>query len=184
MIRLVTAHTAISTHLAHQTIYLQHLTSTLFSPLHLHTLNVQLIDPLLPAISSTLALVPELTPSPLPLEALHSLSQNTTSLVSALASVSDSIHIVQAPAITAQRQLRTVRETLAEFQAEEKQRGQGVRYIEEGCWAQRLKARECSTKCDEVLNGFEEVCGRWRDWLVEKERIARDGTSGGIGVAA
>lgn len=46
-------------------------------------------------------------------------------------------------------------------------RDQSVRWIEQGCWDQRLKKRECANVCNEVLSGFEDVCGVWRERLSE-----------------
>jgi hypothetical protein len=169
---LVTAHTAISTHLAHQTLYLQHLTSILFSPLNNFPIASDLIDDVLPTLSSTLIFLPTLTPDPRPSESLRTLTIKTSSLIQALATVSDSINIVnQTPATAASRSLRAVRETLRDFREENRKRDDGVRYIEQGCWNQRLADRECRNICGQVLEGFEEELGRWRDWLVRKEEI-------------
>jgi len=45
-------------------------------------------------------------------------------------------------------------------------RDDGVRYIAEGCWDQRLRERECASVCRDVLGGFEETCGKWRERLL------------------
>lgn len=45
-------------------------------------------------------------------------------------------------------------------------RDESVRWIERGRWEDRLSSRECKGVCDEVLGGFEDVCGAWRARLL------------------
>lgn len=42
---------------------------------------------------------------------------------------------------------------------------ESVRWVEKGGWDRRLEGRECANVCNEVLSGFEEVCGAWRERL-------------------
>jgi hypothetical protein len=56
---------------------------------------------------------------------------------------------------------------LREWRTEWNIRDDGVRWIEQGCWDQRLKDRDCANVCKEVMSGFEEVCDRWRERLLQ-----------------
>jgi hypothetical protein len=123
----------------------------------------------LPVLTSTLAFMPQLAPDPAPAEALNVLSHETNSLLAALATITDSVNIVNgAPATTATRRMRAVREVLTELRADNASRDDGIRYIEQGCWNQRLVKRECASICGDVMAGFEETCGKWRELLVSR----------------
>ena len=42
---------------------------------------------------------------------------------------------------------------------------EGIRWIEEGGWEDKLAGRKCASVCVEVVSGFEEVCDGWRERL-------------------
>ena len=68
-------------------------------------------------------------------------------------------------ALEASRKLRSSKEQLAEWKKDTEIREMGVRYIEEGDWDRRLREREVGGECEEVVRGFEEEFGRWRERL-------------------
>jgi len=74
--------------------------------------------------------------------------------------------------LTASRRLRSVKDALTDWRAETKIRDDGVRYIEQGAWDQRLRERESASICREVLGGFEDVCGEWRERLFAGQAAA------------
>ncbi|KAI9858978.1 MAG: hypothetical protein M1824_003979 [Vezdaea acicularis] len=161
--RLVTAHNSLSLHLSHQTRTLQSLTFSIFSPLS-YSLDPDLIDELLPILSTTATLIP--SPSPTVLPSLSALSAMTTELISTLSVLSDSLHMSRQTTNTASRRLKAATELVREIRRESDEREEGVRWIERGDWSRRLQERECKAVCGDVVDGFEEVCAVWRERLV------------------
>jgi hypothetical protein len=162
--RLTTAYSALSTHLTHQTRLIVQLASTIFSPLA-PSLPLDFIEDILPHIDETLSHIPHITPSPQPPYALHSLTIHTTDLVQALNYLSDTLHVNRQTTTTAGRRLRTVKDAMREWRVEMDARDESVRWIEKGGWDGRLGKRECARACDDILSGFEDVCGVWRGRL-------------------
>lgn len=70
--------------------------------------------------------------------------------------------------ILANRKLRMAREACAEWKAELKMIERCRRSIEEGGWDERIRSREASKTCGDVVGGFEEVCkgfeAKMREW--------------------
>lgn len=167
--RLTTAHSALTTHLTHQTRTLTSLSSSLFSPLSTAP-DPEAIDALLPLITSTLDLLPH--PPSTPLYALTSLTNSTRELLQTLSYLSDSLHMSRQSTGIAGRRLRGVKEALAEWRKETEIREEGMRWIERGEWEKRLEEREAGRVCGDVVGGFEEVCGMWRRRLCEGLGVA------------
>lgn len=166
--RLTTAHTALTSHLTHQTRILTSLTSTLFSPLSLPP-DPETIDVLLPLISSTLELLPQAPTAPL--YALSSLTHSTRDLLQTFSYLSDSLHMSRQSTGVATRRLKSVREQVVEWRKETEMREEGVRWIEKGGWDRRLEGREAGRVCGDVVGGFEEICGMWRARLCESLEV-------------
>lgn len=178
--RLITAHSSITSHLTHQTRTLQTLTHPLlFSPFPL--LSTDAIDSLVPLIDDEL--LPNL-PYPLPgqsrhssrpatpshsaldpLFSLQSLVSQTSEITLSLQSLSDTLYESRQLTATASRRLRSARELVAELRREEEGREEGTRWIEKGDWDRRLRDREAGRVCGDVVSGFEAVCGEWRERL-------------------
>ncbi len=161
--RLITAHTALSSHLLHQTRLLHSLTYSLFSPLSTAP-DSEFIDDLLPLLLTISESMPRPTSSAFTsITALHSV---TADLVSSLSYLSDTLHMSRQTTTTATRRLKSARELVAEMRREEEAREEGERWLRRGNWGERLGARECAGVCGEVVGGFEEVCNGWRARLV------------------
>ncbi|KAJ5403643.1 hypothetical protein N7509_003514 [Penicillium cosmopolitanum] len=181
--RLITAHTSITSHLTHQTRTLQSLIHPLlFSPFPL--LSEDAIDSLMPLIDE--GLLPNL-PYPLPeqsqsrrdsrpstplttssfnpLVSLQALISQTSDITHSLRGLSDTLYESRQLTATASRRLRSARELVADLRREEESREEGSRWIEVGEWDRRLKDREASQECRDVVSGFEAVCGEWREKL-------------------
>jgi hypothetical protein len=139
--------------------------STLFSPIA-PALHPDDIDALLPAITATLELLPALTPAVAPTDGVRALSDQTVELASALAGVTDSLHMMRQTQQMAGRRLRAAREVLAEWRREAAEGDEGALWIDRGGWDARLRERRCAAVCQDVLGGFEETCGRWRERLL------------------
>ncbi|KAF2192412.1 hypothetical protein K469DRAFT_653888 [Zopfia rhizophila CBS 207.26] len=167
--RLKTAHDALTTHLTHQTRTLTSLSSSLLGPF-VAPPDPDTIDTLLPIITTTLELLPHASPEPL--YALSQLTTSTRELLQHLSYVSDSLHMSRQANGTAARRLKSAKEQLAEWKRETELREQGVRWIERGDWDRRLKEREAKRACGSVVDGFEEVCGMWRQRLCEGLGVA------------
>ncbi|KAI9798081.1 MAG: hypothetical protein M1833_004978 [Piccolia ochrophora] len=163
--RLITTHTALTSHLTHQTRTLHSLTYLLLSPLPstFSPLSNLDPDPLLILLAPLSDLLP--TPSIQPPQNLHALTTLTTDLLTSLSAVSDTLHESRQATTVAARKLRATLEMVREMRREDEEADEGRRWIERGRWEDRLGRRECAEVVREVVGGFEEVCGRWRNWI-------------------
>ncbi|KAB8295758.1 hypothetical protein EYC80_008583 [Monilinia laxa] len=162
--RLVTTHTALSTHLLHQTRLLQNLSHPLFSPLSAPP-TPEFIDTLLPLLDLLSESIPR--PTTQSLASITSLHSLTTDLIQTITYLSDTLHMSRQTTVTASRKLKSAKELVAEMRRDEELREEGERWVENGDWEKRLKERECAGVCRGVVGGFEEVCEDWRRRLVE-----------------
>ncbi|KAF9886827.1 hypothetical protein FE257_011074 [Aspergillus nanangensis] len=179
--RLITAHSSITSHLTHQTRTLQTLIHPLlFSPFPL--LSEDAIDTLIPLIDEELlpnlpypfpeqprssSSSPSPSPSPAlnPLLSLQTLISQTSDITLSLRGLSDTLYESRQLTSTASRRLRSARELVAELRREEEGREEGTRWIEKGDWDRRIQDREAGRVCGDVVSGFEAVCGEWREKL-------------------
>jgi hypothetical protein len=97
---------------------------------------------------------------------VRALSDKTAELATALAGVTDSLHMMRQTQQMATRRLRAARDALADWRREAARGDEGARWIEVGDWERRLRERRCAAVCRDVLGGFEETCGRWRERLL------------------
>ncbi|RAL00506.1 uncharacterized protein BO80DRAFT_356912 [Aspergillus ibericus CBS 121593] len=179
--RLITAHSSITSHLTHQTRALQTLTHPLlFSPFPL--LSSDAIDALIPLIDDELLpnlpypfpeqprhssrpTTPSQSPSLNPLVSLQTLVSQTSDITLSLRGLSDTLYESRQLTSTASRRLRSARELVADLRREEEGREEGTRWIERGDWDRKLRDREAGRVCGDVVSGFEAVCGEWREKL-------------------
>lgn len=168
--RLITAHSALTTHLTHQTRQLHNLTFPLLSPL-VPPPDSETIDELLPLLIELSESMPRPTTKAYDsLTALHTL---TSDLVQSLNYLSDTLHMSRQTTTTATRRLKSAKELVAEIKREEELREEGERWINRGNWSERLANRECAGVCGDVVGGFEEVCNSWRARLLEQAGAAQ-----------
>lgn len=172
MHRLITAHSALTTHLTHQTRQLQNLTFPLFSPLQAPP-PPEMIEDLLPLLSSLAQIMPR--PSATASTQLANLHAATADLATTLSYLSDSLHMSRQAAATASRRLRSAKDMVAELRRDEQDRDEALRWIARGRWDERLRARECADLCTEVVGGFEEVCKGWRERLLAQAAATGNG---------
>lgn len=161
--RLATAHTALSTHLLHQTRILQTLAYPILSPLSLPP-DEEFIDDLLPLLVTIAESMPR--PSAVAFNSLTQLHTLTADVIQTLNYLSDTLHMSRQTTTTATRRLRSARELVAEMRKEDDEREEGEAWLERHNWSERLKSRECAAVCGDVVGGFEEVCNGWRARLV------------------
>lgn len=162
-IRLITAHSALTTHLSHQTRQVHSLTSPLLSPL-VQPPDPETIEALLPMLVSLSESMPR--PSTNAYNSLTALHTLTSDLVQTLNYLSDTLHMSRQTTTTATRRLKSAKELVAELKREEELREEGERWLTRGNWGERLAKRECAYVCNEVVDGFEEVCNGWRARLL------------------
>ena len=93
------------------------------------------------------------------------LINQTADLGYSLRGLSDTLYEARQFTSTASRRLRSARDLVAELRREDEGRNQGMRWIETGGWDRRLKEREAARVCGDVVNGFEAICGEWRERL-------------------
>ncbi|PKS11631.1 hypothetical protein jhhlp_001782 [Lomentospora prolificans] len=168
--RLITAHSALTTHLTHQTRQLQSLAFPLLSPF-VSPPDPETIDDLLPLLISLSEDMPR--PSTAAYNSLTALHTLTSDLVHTLNYLSDTLHMSRQTTTTATRRLKSAKELVAEMRRDDELREEGEQWIQQGNWGQRLENRECATVCGEVVGGFEEVCNGWRARLQAQAEAAQ-----------
>ena len=151
--------------MTHQSRLLQQLTSTLLSPLA-PPLPEELLDELLPAVDNTLTLLPAIHAPREPALALHTLVTCTAELVQSLSHIGDTLQMNRQTTQTATRRMRAAKDLVGEWRRERDECDRATRWIEQGDWDRRLRDRQCARECSDVLAGFEDVCGAWRERLV------------------
>ncbi|CAG9993744.1 unnamed protein product [Clonostachys byssicola] len=161
--RLITAHSALTTHLAHQTRQLHNLTFPLLAPMA-STPDSDAIDELVPLLLSLSDSMPR--PSTTAFESLASLHGVTSDLVQTLNYLSDTLQMSRQTTTMATRRLKSAKELVAEVRRDEELRDEGERWLTQGNWGERLQNRECAGVCGDVIGGFEEVCNGWRERLL------------------
>ena len=160
---MITAHSALTTHLTHQTRQIHNLTFPLLSPL-LPPPDPETIDELVPLLLSLSDAMPR--PSTSAFNSLTALHSITSDLVQTLNYLSDTLHMSRQTTTTATRRLKSARELVAEMKREAELKEEGERWLTRGNWGERLEKRECAGVCGEVIGGFEEVCNGWRERLL------------------
>lgn len=168
--RLITAHSALTTHLNHQMRLLQNLTSSILSPL-VPPPDPETIDDLLPMLVSLSETMPR--PSTNALNSLTALHTISADLALTLNYLSDTLHMSRQTTTTATRRLKSAKELVADMKSEEELREEGERWLTRGNWGERLRNRECAHVCGEVVGGFEEVCNSWRARLLASAESAQ-----------
>lgn len=164
--RLITAHSALTTHLTHQTRQLHNLTFPLLNPLAPPP-DADTIDELLPEITTLQEMMPR--PSQAAFSSIMGLQNLTNDLVQTLSYLSDTLHMSRQTTTTATRRLKSAKELVAEIRRDEELREEGERWLSKGNWGERLEKRECASVCGEIVGGFEEVCDGWRTRLATAE---------------
>ncbi|KAI1313088.1 hypothetical protein F5Y03DRAFT_337968 [Xylaria venustula] len=167
--RLITAHSALATHLTHQTRQLHNLTFPLLSPL-VAPPDPETIDALLPILAGVSNDMPR--PATSAFDSLAALHSVTSDLVQTLNYLSDTLHMSRQTTTTATRRLRTAKEMVSEMRREEELKEEGERWLTRGNWGERLQNRECAGVCRDVVGGFEEVCNGWRARLLAQAESA------------
>ena len=120
-----------------------------------------------------------------PLSSLTHLSTISTSLVSSLSSISDTIHMSRQTTSLASRTLKAAQTMVAEITREQAMVEQSIDRIEKGQWQARLERRECQEICADVLRGFEDGCRKVEEWWQEQFGAASSLEAGvGTGEAA
>lgn len=166
-VRLITAHSAIATHLTHQTRQIHSLAFSLLSPMA-PSPSSDVVDDIVPLLISLAESVPR--PSMVAYESLSALHSMTAELVRTLSYLSDTLHMSRQTTATATRRLRSARDLVAEIRRDDELREEGEIWLARGNWGERLQRRECASVCGDVIGGFEAVCNGWRERLAAQER--------------
>ncbi|KAL8726012.1 MAG: hypothetical protein Q9166_006986 [cf. Caloplaca sp. 2 TL-2023] len=169
--RLTIAHTAVTSNLAHQTRLVQTLSHNIVSPFSI-PLDLDAIDDLLPSIAVTSEFLPP--PSLRAVSALHSLHYSASELISTLATLADSLHMIRQTTSLASRKLKAAKEAVDELRREAGIREEGIRWVERGNWDHRISNRECATICGDLVDGFREICEQWEKTIGDD--VANSGT--------
>lgn len=164
--RLITTHSALATHINHQTRQLQNLTFPLLNPLAAPP-DAETIDSLLPELTALQEMMPR--PSQTAFGGIMGLQNLTNDLVATLSLISDRLQESRQITTTATRRLRNAKELVAEMKTDEELRDEGERWLSKGNWNEKLEKRACASACGDIMGGFEEVCDGWRARLALAE---------------
>lgn len=173
--RLITAHTSLSLHLAHQTRTLQSMTYFFLSPLPSQPIfGEEEVDGILDVLKNAIAALPQ--PTIDALTSMNRLSTSSKDAIASLASLSDSLHMSRQNTSTAARKLRVTKDMVTDMRNEQRRAEDGAMWIERGQWDQKLAERKSASECKDIVGGFEDFCQSWR------EKLER-GQTGPVGVA-
>jgi len=165
--RLASACEAVAATVAGQTRALQQLAHAVPAQLH----DAAAAEELLRLVAGTADAIPRV-PAP-PLAALRELSRAAQDARAALGGVADGVQMTRETAKTAARRLEGARLLVARIRSEAAAREQGFEAIEAAGWQRRIAGRESARACQDVIRGFEETCGEYRDMLVASVGAAR-----------
>jgi hypothetical protein len=160
--RLITAHSALSSHMLNQTRSLRDLGFSINA--------VSLPSPdTTELLLGLIELIPRHGLEPLQeLDAVHNL---TLSLISQLSFLSDSLHMARQSSTAARRKLQAAKEACADWRRELEMVEGARRWIEDGDWDARCKRREAAIVCSDVTSGFEDVCRGFEEKLRAQELV-------------
>jgi len=161
--RLITAHSALTTHLAHQTRQVHSLAFPLLSAMA-PIPDPEAVDDLIPLLLSLSDEMPR--PSTAAFDSLAALHSITADLVQTLNYLSDTLHMSRQTTSMATRRLKSAKDLVVEMRKDEELREEGERWLTRENWGERLQKRECAGVCRDVIGGFEEVCNGWRERLL------------------
>ncbi|KAA8910093.1 hypothetical protein FN846DRAFT_939844 [Sphaerosporella brunnea] len=160
--RLITAHSALSSHMMNQT-------------RSLRDLGFALNAVSLPAADTADLLVGLIELIPRhgiePLQELNAVHNLTLSLISQLSFLSDSLHMARQSSMAARRKLQAAKEACADWRRELEMAEYAQRWIEEGDWDARCSRREAAVVCSDVTSGFEDVCRGFEEKLRAQELV-------------
>ncbi|KAL8694440.1 MAG: hypothetical protein Q9218_000932 [Villophora microphyllina] len=163
--RLTTAHTAISTDLAHQARLIQTLSHHFISPFSVPP-SPDEIDGLLPQLTTTSGLLSQ--PNTRTVSALHGVHSLSIDLISTLSMLADSLHMIRQTTSRAARKLKAAKEAVDDVRKDYDLREDGIRWIQEGNWDEKLSNRECAKVCGHMLSGFKQACEEWEKRVDKK----------------
>lgn len=173
--RLITAHTAMNTHILYQTRSLQTLTYPLIGPFAVQP-SEEIIDEIIPLLVDLSKSMPR--PDRPALVALAALNSTTRDLASSLGGLADTLHMSRQTTTLAARRLKVAKELVEDLRKEEEMKEEGHRHLLKGGWDEKLSNREANKECKDVLEGFERFCEEYRSKLVKM------GEAQVVGVAA
>ncbi|ELQ38064.1 hypothetical protein MCOR27_004277 [Pyricularia oryzae] len=157
--RLITTHTALSSHLHHQSRQIQTLSYALFAPTSIPP-DVETVEELIPLLDAMSEIIPR--PATAAHASLASLHAVTADVVQTLNYLSDTLAMSRQTTNTATRRLRSAKEMVAEIRREDDEREEAEIWLTRHKWGERLASRECAAVCKDVVGGFEDVCNSWR----------------------
>jgi hypothetical protein len=161
--RMITAFTSIASHRTRKTREIFSLAHTLLLE-KFPTLSEAEIDEMIPDMDLLIQYLQLPAGSSL-LQSLQILIANTTDLAHSLRSLSDILQESRQATSAASRRLKSVRDFVLDLRQEEAAREEGIRYLDLGDWDNRIRNREASRMCGDVVNGFETTCNLWRNRL-------------------
>ncbi|KAL8634308.1 MAG: hypothetical protein Q9228_008098, partial [Teloschistes exilis] len=124
------------------------------------------IDDLLPLLTTTPELLSQ--PNTRAVSALRGVYSSSLDLISTLSMLADSLHMMRQTTSRASRKLRAAKEAVDDVRKDHQVMEDGIRWIQEGNWDEKLSNRECANVCGLMLNGFKEACETWEKRIDER----------------
>ena len=162
--RLSNASTAISGNLTKQSRTVATLAQPIFSPFAPRP-NPEATDQLPAMLDELIKSLPQ--PPTTALHQIHSLHAASAELAQTLSQIADWLQIAQQTTNMATRRLRTATEAAVKLRRELDEAEEARTCLERRGSDEKLKRREASEACREVVNGFEAACERWREQLIK-----------------
>ncbi|KAL8643022.1 MAG: hypothetical protein Q9228_000367 [Teloschistes exilis] len=129
------------------------------------------IDGLLPLLTITPELLSQ--PNTRAVSALRGVYSSSLDLISTLSMLADSLHMMRQTTSRASRKLKAAKEAVDDVRKDHQVMEDGIRWIQEGNWEEKLSNRECANVCGLMLDGFKEACEVWEKRMDERANDQR-----------
>ncbi|OQO12701.1 hypothetical protein B0A48_02164 [Cryoendolithus antarcticus] len=163
--RMNTSANSIASHLTKETRTLQLLSTSLYSPfLYANSLDFDALEEATPLVDTLLTSLPY--PDSGAHTGLQKLDRETTSTISTLAQITDTLQMGRQCTNLAARHLRSSQAVVEDMRRERENAEAAQEKLVDSGWHEKFAAKWCKSECDDVLSGFEETCAALRESLV------------------
>ncbi|OQN96137.1 hypothetical protein B0A48_18052 [Cryoendolithus antarcticus] len=162
--RMNTSSNSMASHLAKETRNLQLLGTSLYSPfLYANSLDLEALEDVTPLVETLLISLPY--PDPAAHTGLQKLDRETTSTISTIAQITDTLQMGRQYTNLAARHLRSSQAVVEDMRREREKAEAAQEKLVDSGWHEKFAAKWCKRECEDVLSGFEETCAALRESL-------------------
>nr|OQO31049.1 hypothetical protein B0A51_03756 [Rachicladosporium sp. CCFEE 5018] len=163
--RMNTSTNSMASHLTKETRNLQLLSTSLYSPfLYANSLDLEALEEATPLVETLLTSLPY--PDPAAHTGLQKLDRETSSTISTLAQITDTLQMGRQCTNLAARHLRSSQAVVEDMRRERENAEAAQEKLVDSGWHKKFAAKWCKRECDDVLSGFEETCAALRESLM------------------